>query len=306
MSLHAAFAVCLYLLGYLVWPLPTLAAEAANGASVYAFGRHLLELGDHYRAITELKRFSLLFPDDPKQLAAQMLLGFAYEASTDYDSAIGSFRRLQQTEDGNDFNRLALFKLGEMRLQQRQYQQATQLFQRFLRQFPDGPLVDRTTYLLGVTHILEGQADAAKQRFTSLAPGSPWVHRANAIQGALDMAEPRPSKSPRVAGILAGILPGAGHLYLGKPRHAITALLLNGLFLTGATVAFLEGLEAAGVILLYFETGWYLGNINSAREGAHEFNRRHMQDVRDQLYKTYVPPGLTIKQLPGLGLNIQF
>ncbi len=300
------FAVFLCLIGNLVWPLSTLAAEPANGASVYAFGRHLLELGDHYRAITELKRFSLLFPDDPKQLAAQMLLGLAYEALADDDSAIGYFRRLQQTEDGNDFNRLALFKLGEMRLQQRQYQQATQLFRRFLTQFPDGPLVDRTTYLLGVTHTLAGKAETAAQSFTSLSPGSPWFHRANAIQTAFDMAEPRPSKSPRVAGILAGILPGAGHLYLGKPRHAITALLLNGLFLAGATVAFLEGLEAAGVILLYFETGWYLGNINSAKEGAREFNRRYMQDLQDHLYKTYVPPGLTLKQLPGLGLNIQF
>jgi hypothetical protein len=120
------------------------------------------------------------------------------------------------------------------------------------------------------------------------------------------MSEPRPSKSPRTAGILAGILPGAGHLYLGKPRHAITALLLNGLFLAGATFSFLEGLEATGAILLYFETGWYLGNINSAREGAREFNRRQVQDVQNQLYTTYVPPNLTFKQLPGLGLNIQF
>jgi TM2 domain-containing membrane protein YozV len=120
------------------------------------------------------------------------------------------------------------------------------------------------------------------------------------------MAEPSPSKSPRVASILAGILPGAGHLYLGKPRHAITALLLNGLFLAGATFSFLEGLEATGVILLYFETGWYLGNINSARAGAHEFNRRQRQDAQDQLYTTYVPPSLTLKQLPGLSLRIKF
>ncbi len=306
MSLHAAFAVFLCLVGNLVWSLPAFASEAANGASVYAFGLHLLELGQHYRAITELKRFSLLFPDDPKQPAAQMLLGLAYEASDDDDSAIGFFRRLQQAKDDSDFSRLALFKLGEIRLQRRQYQQATQIFQRFLTQFPDGPLVERTTYLLGVTHSLEGERQAAEQRFASLSPGSPWTHRAHAIQNTLDMAESRPSKSPRVASILAGILPGAGHLYLGKPRHAITALLLNGLFLAGATFSFLEGLEATGVILLYFETGWYLGNINSAREGAREFNRRQMQDVQDQLYTTYVPPGLTLKQLPGLGLNIKF
>lgn len=306
MSLHAAFVVFLYLVGSLVWSLPALASTPADGASVYAFGRHLLELGDYYRAITELKRFSLLFPNDPRQPAAQMLLGLAYEAEADYDSAIGYFRRLQQTEDDSDIDRLALFKLGEVRLHQRQYQQATRLFQYFLTRFPEGPLVDRTTYLLGLTHTLEGEVQAGKRLFASLSPESPWTDRANAVQHELDMSAPRPSKSPRLAGILAGILPGAGHLYLGKPRHAITALLLNGLFLAGATFAFLEGLEATGVILLYFETGWYLGNIDSAKEGAREFNRRQMQDVQNDLYTTYVPPGLTLKQLPGLGLNIQF
>ncbi len=311
MSLRTASAVFLCLLGSLFWSPLALASETppADGASVYAFGRHLFELGDHYRAITELKRFSLLFPNHPKQLAAQMLLGLAYEAEANHDSAIFYFRRLQQqqAESDSDINRLALFKLGELRLQQRQYQQATRLFQRFLNRFPAGPLVDRTTYLLGVTHFLEDETEAAKRLFASLSPESPWAQNANAIQDALDdMVEPQPFKSPRVAGILAGVLPGAGQLYLGKPRHAITAFLLNGLFLAGATFAFLEGLEAAGVILLYFETGWYLGNINSAREGAREFNRRQMQDVRDRLYTAYVPPGLTFKQLPGLGLRINF
>lgn len=306
MSLHTAFVVFFCLLGNLAWGLPTLAPESVNGASVYAFGRHLLELGEHYRAITELKRFSLLFPDDPRQPAAQMLLGFAYEALDDDASAINYFRRLQQAKDSGDFHRLALFKLGEIRLRQRQYPQAAQLFQRFLTQFPDGPLVGRTTYLLGVTRTLAGEVQVGKQHLASLALDSPWIDRARSIQDALDTAAPRPSKSPRVAGILAGILPGAGHLYLGKPRHAITALLLNGLFLAGATVSFLEGLEAAGVILLYFETGWYLGNINSAKEGARKFNRRQMQDMQDQLYSNYVPPGITLNQLPGLGLNIKF
>lgn len=282
------------------------AQSAADAASVYAFGRHLLALGDHYRAITELKRFSILFPDDPRQRAAQMLLGLAYQAEADYDAATAYFRRLGQNEDESDFDRLALFKLGEIRLQQRQYPQAIRLFQRFLKQFPDGPLVDRTQYLLGLTQTLGDDAQAAKAIFKSLSPGTTWSDEANAIQRTLEMAEPQPTKSPRVAGILAGVLPGAGHFYLGKPRHAITAFLLNGLFIAGATFAFLEGLEAPGVILLYFETGWYLGNIRSAREGALEFNRRQIQDGQDHLYTTYVPPGLTFKQLPGLGLKINF
>ncbi len=314
MSRLAVSAIMFVLIGNLIAGVSAHASETqrvnasqpADAASVYAFGRHLLALGDHYRAITELKRFSILFPDDPRQPATQLLLGLAYQAEANYDTATAYFRRLHQNEDESDVNRLALFKLGEMRLQQRQYPQAVRLFQRFLKQFPDGPLVNRTQYLLGLSQTLEGDVQAAKPIFESLAPESIWAGDISAIQQILEDAEPRPSKSPRVAGILAGILPGAGHLYLGKPRHAITAFLLNGLFLAGATFAFLEGLEAPGVILLYFETGWYLGNIRSAREGALDFNRRQIQDVQGQLFTTHVPPGLTFRQLPGIGLKINF
>ena len=300
------FAIFFALIGTITWGLSAHAAEPTHGTSVYAFGRHLLGLGDHYRAITELKRFSLLFPEHPKHAAAQILLGLAYESSSDDATATEYYRRSQQTPDHVDVNRLALFKLGELRLRQRQYQQATRLFQRFLTQFPEGPLVDRTTYLLGVTHSLEGDVQAARQHFDQLARQSPWTPQAQTLQKELNTPKPRPSKSPRMAGILAGILPGAGHLYLGQPRHAITAFLLNGLFIAGATYSFLEGLNATGVILLYFETGWYLGNIKSAQIGAREFNQRQVQDLQDHIYSTYVPPGLTLKQLPGLGLQFQF
>ena len=305
MSLRIIFIAGLCLAATLLGCLPAMASNATDGAGVYAFGRHLLELGDYYRAITELKRFSLLFPDDPQQPAAQALLGLAYEAAADDDTATAYFRRLQQSDNG-DISRLALYKLGEMRLQRRQYPQAARLFQRFLTQYPQGPLVDRTRYLLGVAHALENDAPAAKRHLATLAPDGPWIDRAQALHDTLETAAPLPSKSPRVAGVLAGVLPGAGHLYLGKPRHAITAFLLNGLFIAGATVSFLEGMEAVGVILLYFETGWYLGNINSAKEGAREFNRRQTQAIQDQRFNTFVPPRLKLKQLPGLGLKIKF
>ncbi len=308
MSLLAVSTILFCLVGNALLGAPALASDtpAADATSVYTFGRHLLTLGDHYRAITELKRFSVLFPDDPRLPAAQMLLGLAYQAEADYDSATPYFRRLHQNKGASDIDRLALFKLGEMRLQQRQYPQAIRLFTRFLNQFSEGPLVDRTQYLLGLTQTLAGDAKAARSLFESLSPETAWARQANTIQQVLEAAEPSETKSPRVAGILAGVLPGAGHAYIGKPRHAITAFLLNGLFLAGATYAFLEGLEATGLILLYFETGWYLGNIRSAREGALEFNRRQTQDVRDQLFTSYVPPGLTLKQLPGIGLKINF
>jgi hypothetical protein len=41
-------------------------------------------------------------------------------------------------------------------------------------------------------------------------------------------------KSPAVAGTLAAILPGAGHLYTERPRVALVAFLLNVAFIVSA------------------------------------------------------------------------
>jgi hypothetical protein len=179
-------------------------------------------------------------------------------------------------------------------------------FQRFLNLFPEGPLADRTTYLLGLSLALDGDATQGQDVLQTLPPGNAWRDEADALQLALPTAAPPEAKAPRLAGILAAILPGAGHLYIGKPLQALTAFVLNGLFITGTIYAFHEGLEATGVILLYFETGWYLGNINSAVEGARTYQQEQTQASRDRLYTTFMPSHLTLRDLPGLGLRLNF
>jgi TolA-binding protein len=286
----------------------TAAPAAADGTSLYAFGKHLLSIGDYYRAITELKRFSLLFSQHPQYPASQVLLGLAFQENDEIDNAIAQFQSLSKAHVQTDLDRLATFKLGELRFFQQDYRLASTVFQRFLRHFPDGPLADRTTYLLGLSLVLDGQDAQAQSILNTLSGHTPWSEPATTLQHTLQTSPPAPLKSTRTAGVLAGILPGAGHLYLGKPRHAITAFLLNGLFLSGAVFAFREGLEATGVILLYFETGWYLGNINSAVEGATDYNRQQQQVRRDHLLSTDAPSPLNLRQLqgPGIGLRLSF
>src|SRR5262245_43366461 len=131
----------LYLLvGWLlVWPCsPALQAEPAEppGTSLYTFGLQLFRLGDYYRAITELKRFSLLFPDHQQYPAAQLLIGLALQEDQLYDDAFIHFQRLQESASTTDIGRVAAFKLGELRFQQEQYRQAITYWQQFLRLFP--------------------------------------------------------------------------------------------------------------------------------------------------------------------------
>jgi tetratricopeptide (TPR) repeat protein len=278
------------------------------GAQIYTFGLHLFHLGDYYRAITELKRFTFLFPDHPRLATAQLLIGLALQEDKLYDDAFVHFQHLQRLEYETDVGRVAAFKLGELRWQQEQYRQAISHFQGFLRLFPASSLAPHAAYLLGLASALDGQIEQAQRILTPFPTQHALSAQALALQQALQTTPLRPTKSPQTAGILAGLLPGAGHLYLGKPQQAITAFFLNGLFLTGAAFAFHEGLEAVGAILLYFETGWYLGNIKSAMDGARDMQQQHQSAFSDFLRATYTPPLLTLQHLqaPGFGLRIAF
>ena len=84
------------------------------------------------------------------------------------------------------------------------------------------------------------------------------------------------SKKKSVAGaqVLNALIPGAGYLYLGQRKSALTAFLLNGLFITAAVQFFLHKHIAAGIITTGFETGWYFGGIYGAGEEAKYYNER--------------------------------
>lgn len=280
----------------------------AAGTPVYDFGLHLFRLGDYYRAITEFKRFSLLFPHDTRRPAAELLIGLALQEDKAYDDAFAHFQRWRLTDDPTDATRVAAFKLGELRFLQGQYRQAIVQFQDFLMAYPDGPLVAHTTYVMGLSWALDGQFTQAQRVLAAVPEGDPLARQAQALQEELRHAPPLRYKSPQVAGILSGIVPGAGHLYAGKPWQAVTAFVLNGLFLAGAAYAFHEKLEVAGGILLFFETGWYLGGIYSAAEAAREANRQEQRAFADRLQAKYAPPVLTLQalQAPGLGLRLRF
>lgn len=279
-----------------------------TGTPVYDFGLHLFRLGDYYRAITEFKHFSLLFPQDARRPAAELLIGLALQEDKAYDDALTHFQRWRLPDDPTDATRVAAFKLGELRFLQGQYRQAIVHFQGFLDTYPDGPMVSHTTYLMGLSWALDGQLTQAQHVLAAVPGRDPLASQALALQEELRHTPPPQYKSPQVAGILSGIVPGAGHLYAGKPWQAVTAFALNGLFLAGAAYAIHEKLEVTGGILLFFETGWYLGGIYSATEAAREANRQQQRALADRLRTRYAPPVLTFQALraPGLGLRLSF
>jgi hypothetical protein len=111
-------------------------------------------------------------------------------------------------------------------------------------------------------------------------------------------------KSPGKARTFNAILPGAGYLYLGQYQSALTAALLNGLFIAGSYY-YLDrqahgfGDTAVGIILVSFELGWYFGGIFGAGLEAKAMN--------EHLYQELVTPAMHQQRLfPVLNLRYGF
>lgn len=86
-------------------------------------------------------------------------------------------------------------------------------------------------------------------------------------------------KSICKAQVFNALLPGAGYWYVGQKQTAITAFLMNGLFIGATAYFFHEGNIPAGVIFASFESGWYFGGIYGGGLAVKSYNER--------LYESY-------------------
>ena len=107
----------------------------------------------------------------------------------------------------------------------------------------------------------------------------------NYLNTFLDSYESK-KKSVSTAEALNAVIPGAGYFYLGQKRSALTAFLLNGLFIYATYEFFHKGNIAAGIITLSFETGWYFGGIYGAGEEAKYYNERIYNQEAQNLMET--------------------
>jgi hypothetical protein len=93
------------------------------------------------------------------------------------------------------------------------------------------------------------------------------------------------AKSVRKAEFLNACLPGAGYWYLGQKQTAVTAFLVNTLFIGSAAYFFAGGNIPAGALTMSIEGGWYLGGIYGAGLSAKHYNEKLYSGYADKIYK---------------------
>lgn len=236
----------------------------------FQFAESLFREGDYSRSITEAKRFIFKNPDSSYKEKTQILIADAYAATGNIKEALKQYDYFISTHPSSPNMAEVLYKTGKLYADNRKYPEAGQFFDKAQEDSTASlELHRKAIYWLFLVKLLADDP-SYKETAANLSDDADKV----ALDAFQEKYTQLPFKSPVVAGTLAAIVPGAGHLYVGRNRDAFAALLLNGLFIWGMVESFRKDETGVGVTLSIFEIGWYAGNIYSAVNSAHKYNRR--------------------------------
>jgi tetratricopeptide (TPR) repeat protein len=272
------------------------------------FADHLMSEGEYFRAITEYRRFLFLYPQDARQAMIHFRVGLTLYRGQQYEEALQTFRDVAQRYPDTPYGKQAWLWHGESLLRQAQYKAAEQIYMQMIERFPDDEAGQVARYQRGWALIYQQQWHAASLQLRQITSESSLYRIAQRLAEEVLDGNQLPSKSPLVAGVLSGVLPGSGQLYNGRVGDALLALFLNGLFIAGIAQAVTHGELAVAGVLSFFEAGWYAGNVYGAINGAHKHNRRTGEAFLRNLENRYrfQPQEGKQRQVYGLQLGFTF
>lgn len=278
-----------------------------DSAGQFDFARTCLDRGEYERAVGEFERFIHFFPGDPLVSTARRLIGICYLKDRRFDRARETFLEIISAEPGTYEAGRALLLTGETYYQQGISTEADYYLKQVIENPPGPDLKDMALYRLGWTMMQAGRWREASKTFGKVGPDSTFFESARRLSEQSLKGEELPEKNPVYAGTLAALIPGLGHAYVSRYRDAALAFVLNGVFIWATVESFHQDHEVLGGMLMVLEAGWYTGNIYSAVNCAHKYNRKRQDDFRDSLEDQF---GLHLfiadKGCGGLVLRFQF
>ncbi len=276
-----------------------------NSAQQFDFARSCMDRGEYERAVGEFERFIHFFPDDPQVPTARCLIGICYLKSRRFDSARETFLTIVGSEPDSPAVARALVLTGESYYRQGISTEAEYYLKQVIEKYPHLELKNIALYRLGWTRMQEGRWKDASETFRKVEEDSTLYDSSRKLVEQSLGGEDLPTKKPAYAGTLAALIPGLGHAYVSRYRDAAVAFVLNGLFIWATVEAFDQDHEVLGGILAAFEIGWYTGNIYSAVNCAHKYNRKTQEDFRKGL-KDQFDLHLFVADRNRVGLVLQY
>lgn len=245
-----------------------------------------LEDGEYYRAVTEYKRFAILFPDSPRGEYALFRTGVAYFLGDEHGDALRAFKAVAERYPDGLYRVPAGYFAGLSLWKKKDYAGAAEAFELVVRTAHGSAFAPRALAALSLMELDRDDpaaALAALQRFADGWPDHPDMAGVMEARELVGRYADLPQKSELLAGILSALLPGAGYAYAGRYGDGIASFLVNALFIAATATAVNQGWYAAGGISGGIGLPFYLGNIYGSVNAARKWNRNKRSELRARI-----------------------
>jgi tetratricopeptide (TPR) repeat protein len=255
--------------------------------SIYAFAENLFSEKDYYRAITEYKRLSFLYPQSGLIPQVKFRIAKSYQLGEKFQIAFDLFDSVTKEYPTLDVGQASEFESVETLYRMGNYDLALAGYEKFIKDNKYANLKDRAIYKQGYAHLRLRDTEKARQSFGMVAQNSLFAGAANDMSSKTNEFEKIPRKKPFLAGIMSAVIPGTGQFYNGRVKDGIIALITNGLFIWGTYEAFHREYYSIGAVAGTFALGWYSGNIFSAVNGSFRYNHNKEEKFLEDLRPNY-------------------
>jgi len=221
---------------------------------------------DFYRAITSFKRASYLLDNghEKEKLSCDYSILLCYYLGQKYEEVIFTFERSPlihvNKENFKPFKDLLII-LYDSYKKIKEEQKSQNMLKALELNYPE------------LKKKLEMTEALLKADTLSIEKASSSSSDKNEILSQVH-AYKKEKKSIYAAQALNALLPGAGYWYLGQRQSALTAFLINGVFIYASYEFFHKGYIGAGIIFSSLEFGWYFGGIYGAGLETKVYNER--------------------------------
>lgn len=250
-----------------------------------SLGDAFMAEGDYYRAITEYKKLTFLFPDSEQLSEAYYQIGMAYYRGKDYKSAVKSFAKVRQLYTASHYSSAAFYeglsysKLGLP-------DKAARAFERSRLFDENHPEAANAVLALCLNALEKDNVAGCRQELDAFLVSYPEDERVPGVKasfGLLDEYESQPRKSPALAGTMSAVIPGSGQMYAGHYKDGLMAFVVNGLFIAGTVAAIDDENYALATIVGSVGLPFYFGNIYGAANASRKWNLSLSKKLRDEL-----------------------
>jgi tetratricopeptide (TPR) repeat protein len=248
--------------------------------------------GEYYRAVTEYKRYLILFADSEKADYAAFRIGQAYWKGEEFGAAARSFQSLRETYPTSAYAIEAGYLEGMSQWKLKQYDRARTTLGVLAEEHPESGYAPRALVVVSLAALDEDKEETSRRamgRFLERYPQHPAVQSVREAEALLERYRERPEKSPALAGLMSAILPGSGYIYAEHYGDGITAFLINGLFIAGTVAAIHNENYAVAGIVGGVGVPFYLGNIYGSANAAKKWNLEARNEIIRKIHSLLVP-----------------